>query len=39
MFSEISNLESLKKVVANYLEILSNMKVGYNGVKKKAELK
>lgn len=39
MFSEISNLESLKKVAANYSEILSNIKIGYGNVKKKGELK
>lgn len=39
MYSETSNLESLKKVVANYLEIMNNMKSGYLEVRKKAELK
>ena len=39
LYSETTNLESLKKVVGNYIEIVKNIKEGYSGVKKKAELK
>ena len=39
LYSETTNLESLKKVVANYVEILKDMKIAYVNVKKKAELK
>jgi hypothetical protein len=39
MFNETTNLESIKKVIANYQEFLSNAKDGVTTSKKKNDKK